>query len=133
MLKDHHRSHRSRVGTGAGRPRVRWTFETQQYAQALTATDDAVYVVDDRTLYALDAGTGTQRWTALSSTGPDFGFARHALRVMGSVVVADFNGVVTAVDAATGAVSWSLPDLTTTFDDAVERVGITAATAWYPR
>ncbi len=79
--------------------KILWTREVSSYGE-LSVGDDRVYVTDDKgVIWALEAQTGKSVWKqeALANrfvTGPVF--------FQGHVVVADFEGYVHWLDAATG-------------------------------
>ncbi|WP_335977139.1 PQQ-binding-like beta-propeller repeat protein [Streptomyces sp. CA2R106] len=75
---------------------------SQEYPTQIALADDLVFVADtsdkDGTVYAIDAGNGSQRWstTMLEKVGSDMAAAY-------GFVYASISGRVMALDAATGA------------------------------
>ncbi len=91
------------VGHGAG-GEVRWSVETGGPVRSSpTVVDGTVFVgSEDGTLYALDAETGDEVWTAGTGSVP------VAPAVAGGQVFVGGTGGVDALDAASGAQTWTV-------------------------
>ncbi|MEU6688115.1 serine/threonine-protein kinase, partial [Streptomyces sp. NPDC046832] len=102
--------------TTAKPSRQPWTHTTSGYFRSLPAVvDGTVYIRSDDKLYALDAATGTPRWTytteitsllrkLILATGS--GFSSPAV-VDGTVYIGSADEKVHALDAATGTLLWT--------------------------
>ncbi|MEE1929552.1 PQQ-binding-like beta-propeller repeat protein [Streptomyces sp. TRM 70351] len=96
----------------------RWTYPVGDASatggvpiRLLPAEDGGLYVCAGARLLALDAATGAERWRF---HGPDPflcppAFAPGAAVAGGGVYVADYRGVVYAIDAANGHDRWRIP------------------------
>ncbi|WP_214401547.1 PQQ-binding-like beta-propeller repeat protein, partial [Pseudonocardia lacus] len=82
--------------------RLRWRAQLEYIGAGPVAGPDLVYVGDLRTVRALDVGTGEPRWST-----PGDGEFRAALALDGATLVAaNADGHVYALDAATGDLRW---------------------------
>ncbi|MFE1171466.1 PQQ-binding-like beta-propeller repeat protein [Streptomyces sp. NPDC058773] len=88
-------------------------FKTRDVAWAMAVSEGRIHASDGPSLYALDAGDGTERWR-LNTEG-----WVYALKVdRGTVVTSTRGGGVQAWEAATGELLWETGGVQTDFENA---------------
>ncbi len=98
---------------------AKWSVKTAESYVAFkepAVLDDVLYIADsDRTMRALDPGTGKEIWRSTALADANLTVPRQYVKA-GDVLYAatdlDERGGVTAIDARTGAVRWTFNDRT---------------------
>ncbi|GAA4906666.1 PQQ-binding-like beta-propeller repeat protein [Streptomyces coeruleoprunus] len=85
---------------------VRWGLDLGAYAQVLHSGDAALVVLADGRVRALDATTGTERWTKRPAARGAQWVAGGGVLFAASVAVDGSSTLVSAVDPAGGGVLW---------------------------
>lgn len=94
--------------------RIRWTARTMGPLSTAATGGLVCFIDDSRTLAAVDRSTGERRWTApLFAPGanpPSQSLRRHAFRAVGGTVyvAGPGDGLLRALDGATGRLNWTL-------------------------
>ncbi|MGW8848135.1 outer membrane protein assembly factor BamB family protein [Streptomyces xiamenensis] len=81
---------------------VLWTFETADWVGSPVIAGDSLCFVSDRTVYSVDAATGTERWSqrlAATAAPPQLG---------GETLYLSNSGRLVALDSTSGAERWSV-------------------------
>jgi outer membrane protein assembly factor BamB len=98
------------AGAPPPQPAQKWTADVGPGAPVTTiVAGNSVYVGARDSLFALDATTGTRRWSFETAPGSNYSPDREQISIGdGAVYVAAMEHVY-ALDAATGATRWTIP------------------------
>lgn len=105
-------------------PAQKWRFETGGTLQSAPTVSDGTVYVDSGTVYALDAATGTEQWSAKPDGKPGY----FAPVVTDDTVYVGGGSRLSALDVATGRQKWS----TETGRKAIGSLTVVDGTAYFP-